>query len=74
MADSIGPEKAKVFADYYEQLMNSNPGDRAMDLYNNQVGRSLVDNRVDNTGKVGDTTKGAIDDLVRAGRLRTRPY
>ena len=64
MTDAIGPERAKIFADYNEQSNASPAGDRAMDLYNNQVGRMLV----------GDRTKSSIDDLVRSSRLRLKPY
>ena len=66
MANSIGPERAKVFADWNErQYGSANPfGERKMDLVNNQVGRDLV----------GDTSKLTVDELIRSGRLRTRPY
>lgn len=66
MANSIGPDRAKALADANErQHGNANPlGERQMDLYNNQIGRSLM----------GDNSTLTIDEFVRLGRLRTRPY
>ena len=66
MVNSIGPERAKAFADWNERKSGeSNPaGERAMDLCNNHVGQNLA----------GDNSKLTIDDLVRRKRLRRTPY
>ena len=44
MANFIGPERAKAFADWNERLsVDSSPvGERAMGLHNNDVGRNLA--------------------------------
>ena len=64
MVNAIGSERAQAFADWHERWPGNPTGERAMDLYYNQVGRSLE----------GDTSKMTIDELIRGGRLKTTPY
>ena len=66
MANAIGPERAKAFADWNERRYGAqNPiGERTMDLVNNREGRYLT----------GDNSARVIDEFVRSGHLRFRPY
>ena len=64
MVNAIGPERAKTFADFHERGPDNPVGERGMDLFNNQVGRTLE----------GDTSRMTIDELIRTGRLKTSPY
>ena len=58
-----GPDAAKEFTDAYERTHPNPDGERLMDLYNNQVGRS--------TPGFGSEP---VEDALKKGRLRTRPF
>jgi hypothetical protein len=76
MSKSIGPERAKIMADEHEVdgvnpssfgekigFSKNPPGERLMDLYNNEVGRNLP--------PLGEE---AIQQAVKKGYVRKKPF
>jgi hypothetical protein len=60
-------DTAKRWGDAHEVSVPSGPAERAMDLWNNAVGRTLA------TGKSDAEAYGAIDGAYRSGLLMTEP-
>lgn len=61
---------AKGFGDAHEISRSNSPGDRLMDLYNNNAGRKLALDPA-NKGRPADEV---ILDALRQGQLQTRPF
>jgi len=70
MSRTIGPEKAKEFADAYERWRPGPEQERLMDLYNNQVARNLPSSGQPGAFGVGKT----LDDALRRNAFRTSPF
>jgi hypothetical protein len=69
MTQSMGADTAKTYTDTYERWRPNPDGERYMDLYNNQVGRSLPGAQSGNTDPRID-----VDEALKKGYLRQRPF
>ena len=68
MTKVLGPDRAKQVGDEHEISYPDPDGERAMDLYNNGVGRNLAQQ-----GGGGEAT-AAIQRAIKNGSLRLKPY
>jgi hypothetical protein len=71
MTNELGPVRAQAFADAYERAEwdKNTPGQRLMDLYNNQVGRTLPG---DPKGHMNPDT--VLQNALWNGYLRRKPF
>ena len=63
MAQTIGPEQAQKVGDIHEACGNNPPGEKAMDLHNNAVGRELG-------SKAGVNCEISCKDALEQGKLQ----
>jgi hypothetical protein len=62
MAQTIGKDRAKAFADAHEVSVPNAQGEQLMDLYNNEVARNLP------------RDPNAVENALRQGEFRTSPF
>lgn len=62
MAQSLGKNRAKAFADAHEVSGRNSQGELLMDLYNNEVARNLP------------SGPDAVEEALRDGAFRTSPF
>lgn len=70
MTQSIGGSEAKKFGDAHERDSGNEQGETLMDLYNNDVGRTLAQDP-ENEGRPPEEV---ILEAIEAGTLRTTPF
>lgn len=70
MARDVGPQDARNWGNAHEVEEESVPGERLMDLYNNNVGHRLA---MDPRNK-GREPKDVIMEALKNGLLQTRPF
>lgn len=71
MTDAFGPDIAKAYGDAHERAVDANsPGDRAMDLHNNAVGRFLS---LKNLGTGADPVEAVREAMAEGLIITVRP-
>ncbi|WP_430397674.1 DUF6973 domain-containing protein [Ferrovibrio sp.] len=69
MTKYLGADTAKKYGDAHERIPNNPTGEKAMDLFNNAVGRQLaLEAKQSNV-----SARQVVLEALRNGRLRTRP-
>lgn len=66
----IGGSEAKKFGDAHERYSENEMGETLMDLYNNNIGRSLAQDEQN----AGRDPAEVIREAIEAGRLRVTPF
>ena len=70
MTKEIGPEAAKEFGEAHERTVVNEPGERMMELYNNEIGRRLAMDTRNHTRP----DEEVIMEALEKGLLRVTPF
>jgi RHS repeat-associated protein len=73
MAQKIGKEQAKQVGDIHEACGKNPPGETAMDLKNNQVGRDLANTPIISAPGGGNHCSKACTTAVKIGQTQNKP-
>ena len=70
MTQNIGSSEGKKFGDAHERDSGNVPGETRMDLYNNNMGRTLAQD----PDNVGRPLIEVIQEAIAAGTIQTAPF